>query len=152
MPHGLISRALAYPVSLPEAPMKTIVASTSLNAEILGLQDRIGSVTAGKLADLIAVGGNPLADVGVVENVLFVMKGGIIFRQDEPYDSGRCSCREHSSKLEPYGGTAMLASLRVPLAVAVISFSHRAHPKHNVVAGRFSCPMVRAKTLSKNAA
>ena len=62
--------------------MQAIVAATSLNAEILGLQDRIGSVTAGKLADLIAVGGNPLADVGVVENVLFVMKGGTIYRHD----------------------------------------------------------------------
>jgi imidazolonepropionase-like amidohydrolase len=62
--------------------MKTIVASTSLNAEILGLQDRIGSATAGKLADLIAVGGNPLADVGVLEKVVFVMKGGTIYRHD----------------------------------------------------------------------
>jgi imidazolonepropionase-like amidohydrolase len=82
MPHGLIARELAYRVSLGEAPMKTIVASTSLNAEILGLQDRIGSVTAGKLADLIAVGGNPLADVGVLEKVVFVMKGGTIYRHD----------------------------------------------------------------------
>ena len=56
MPHGLIARELAYRVSLGEAPMQAIVASTSLNAEILGWQDRIGSVTAGKLADLIAVG------------------------------------------------------------------------------------------------
>jgi imidazolonepropionase-like amidohydrolase len=82
MPHGLIARELAYRVSLGEAPMKTIVASTSLNAEILGLQDRIGSATAGKLADLIAVGGNPLADVGVLEKVVFVMKGGTIYRHD----------------------------------------------------------------------
>ena len=84
MPHGLIARELAYRVSLGEASMKSIVASTSLNAEILGWQDRIGSVTVGKLADLIAVGGNPLADVGVLEKVLFVMKGGIIYRHDAP--------------------------------------------------------------------
>jgi len=82
MPHGLIAREMAYRGSLGEASMKTIVASTSLNAEILGLQDRIGSVTAGKLADLIAVGGNPLADIRVLQNIRFVMKGGSVYRND----------------------------------------------------------------------
>jgi imidazolonepropionase-like amidohydrolase len=84
MPHGLIAREMAYRVSLGEASMKTIVASTSLNAEILGLQDRIGSVTVGKLADLIAVSGNPLTDISVLQNVHFVMKGGTVYKNDAP--------------------------------------------------------------------
>src|SRR5262245_37596703 len=84
MPHGLIAREMAYRVSLGEAAMKTIVASTSLNAEILGLQDRIGSVIAGKLADLIAVRGNPLSDISVLQNVHFVMKAGTDYKAETP--------------------------------------------------------------------
>ncbi len=48
MPHGLIAREMAYRARLGESPMQAIVAATSVNAEILGLQDRIGSVTAGR--------------------------------------------------------------------------------------------------------
>jgi imidazolonepropionase-like amidohydrolase len=75
---------MAYRGSLGETSMKTIVASTSLNAEILGLQDRIGSVTVSKLADLIAVSGNPLTDISVLQNVHFVMKGGTVYKNDAP--------------------------------------------------------------------
>jgi imidazolonepropionase-like amidohydrolase len=82
MPHGLVSREIAYRTLLGEAPMGAIVAATSLNAEIIGMQDRVGSVTPGKLADLIAVNGNPLTDIGALEKVLFVMKGGIVYRDD----------------------------------------------------------------------
>jgi imidazolonepropionase-like amidohydrolase len=84
MPHGLAAREIAYRVSLGEAPMRAIVAATSLNAEILGWQDRIGSVTAGKLADLIAVNGNPLADIGALQDVRFVMKGGTVYKDEPP--------------------------------------------------------------------
>jgi imidazolonepropionase-like amidohydrolase len=76
MPHGHIAREMAYRVRLGESPMATIVAATALNAEILGWQDRIGTLGPGKLADLIAVKGNPLADMSVMEHVSFVMKGG----------------------------------------------------------------------------
>ena len=81
MPHGLISREIAYRVTLGEAPMHAIVSATSVNAEILGWQDRVGSVTAGKLADLIAVSGNPLTDISALQNVRFVMKGGTVYKQ-----------------------------------------------------------------------
>ncbi len=78
MPHGLIAREMIHRARLGETPMQAIVAATSINAEILGWQDRIGSVTAGKLADLIAVTGNPLTDISVMQNVSFVMKGGTV--------------------------------------------------------------------------
>ena len=82
MPHGLNAREIEYRVSLGESAMHAIVAATSLNAEILGMQDRIGSVTSGKLADLIAVSNNPLTTIGVLRDVRFVMKGGVVFKDD----------------------------------------------------------------------
>ena len=82
MPHGLNAREIEYRVLLGEPPMHAIVAATSLNAEILGMQDRIGSVTAGKLADLIAVPANPLTAIGTLRDVRFVMKGGTVFKDE----------------------------------------------------------------------
>jgi imidazolonepropionase-like amidohydrolase len=82
MPHGLNAREIEYRVLLGEPPMHAIVAATSLNAAILNLEDRIGSLTAGKLADLIAVGVNPLTTIGALRNVRFVMKGGVVFKDE----------------------------------------------------------------------
>ena len=62
--------------------MAAIVAATSLNAEIMGWQDRVGSLVAGKLADVIAVSGDPLRDISALEHVGFVMKGGVIYRDE----------------------------------------------------------------------
>jgi imidazolonepropionase-like amidohydrolase len=79
MPHGLVAREIAYRVELGESPIRAIAAATSLNAEILGWQDRVGSITPGKLADLIGVSGNPLADITAMAKVGFVMKGGTVY-------------------------------------------------------------------------
>jgi imidazolonepropionase-like amidohydrolase len=57
-------------------------AVTSNAAEMLGWQDRVGTVEAGKFADLIAVTGDPIADIGALEHVRFVMKGGQVIRND----------------------------------------------------------------------
>jgi imidazolonepropionase-like amidohydrolase len=65
-----------------EAPMHAIVAATSLNAEALGLGDRIGAVAEGYEADLIATDGDPSADITAVRRVSFVMKGGTVVRND----------------------------------------------------------------------
>ncbi len=65
-----------------EAPMHAIVAATSLNAEALGLSDRIGAIAAGLEADLIAVDGDPLRDITALRRVSFVMKGGRVVRDD----------------------------------------------------------------------
>jgi imidazolonepropionase-like amidohydrolase len=89
MPHGLTAREIEYRVSLGEPAMHAIVAATSLNAEILNMQDRIGSVAAGKLADLIAVAGNPLTTIGVLRDVRFVMKAGVVFKDDVSARPGR---------------------------------------------------------------
>jgi imidazolonepropionase-like amidohydrolase len=67
---------------LGEKPMAAIIAATSLNAEIMGWQDRVGSIAAGKFADVVAVRGDPLQDIAVLERVGFVMKGGEVVRDD----------------------------------------------------------------------
>ena len=61
-------------------PLEIIRAATVNGAELLGLSDRIGSISEGKLADIIAVKGDPLKDVTVLERVAFVMKGGRVYK------------------------------------------------------------------------
>jgi len=65
-----------------QAPMDAFVSATSLAAESLRLQDQIGTVAPGMQADLVAVRGNPLDDITAVRNVVFVMKGGQVFRNE----------------------------------------------------------------------
>jgi imidazolonepropionase-like amidohydrolase len=62
------------------APARAIQAATTINAEVLGWQDQIGSIDKGKYADLIAVAGDPLADIAELQRVTFVMKGGKVIR------------------------------------------------------------------------
>ena len=64
-------------------PMQAIQAATSRGAELLGKRGELGSVAPGAYADLIAVQGDPLADVGVLQHVSFVMKGGKVFQRAE---------------------------------------------------------------------
>jgi imidazolonepropionase-like amidohydrolase len=82
VPHGDNARELATRVRLGETPMAAIVAATRLNAEILGWGDRIGTVEPGKLADLVAMAEDPLADVTALQRVGFVMKGGAVYRDE----------------------------------------------------------------------
>jgi imidazolonepropionase-like amidohydrolase len=63
------------------SPMQAIRAATSSAADLLGTSAQEGSVQAGKLADLVAVDGDPLADPGLLRHVSFVMKGGLVYRE-----------------------------------------------------------------------
>jgi len=65
-------------------PIEALRTATSQAAELLGLSAEVGSIEAGKSADIIAVSGDPTKDIGSLESVLFVMKGGEIFRQPPP--------------------------------------------------------------------
>jgi imidazolonepropionase-like amidohydrolase len=79
--HGQNAREIIYRVQVAGQPaMDAIVAATSLNAEALGLSDKIGTVAPGMEADLIAVDGNPLTDITSLQRVVFVMKGGRVYR------------------------------------------------------------------------
>jgi imidazolonepropionase-like amidohydrolase len=63
-------------------PLRAIQAATAVNSEALGWQDRIGSIDEGKYADLIAVSGDPLADITELQRVKFVMKSGKVIKND----------------------------------------------------------------------
>ena len=63
-------------------PARVIQSATVINAEALGWQDQIGSIDKGKYADLIAVSGDPLADITELQHVKFVMKGGKVIMND----------------------------------------------------------------------
>ena len=55
--------------------------ATSAAAELLGMQDQVGSIEPGKFADIVAVPGDPLSDVSLLQKVSFVMKGGMVYRK-----------------------------------------------------------------------
>src|SRR5215470_6449917 len=79
--HGHNAREAVYRVQVGgQGAMDAIMAATALNAESLGLGDRIGALAPGMEADLIAVDGDPLSDVTALQRVVFVMKGGEVFR------------------------------------------------------------------------
>ena len=80
--HGENARECAVRHDLGESPLACIVSATSLNAEIIGWNDRVGSIEPGKFADLIAVPGDPLQDVTQLQKVGFVMKGGAVVRDE----------------------------------------------------------------------
>lgn len=80
--HGENAKECEVRHQLGEPPMACIVAATSLNAEIMGWADRVGSVEPGKFADLTAVPGDPLQDIAQLQKVGFVMKGGQVVRAD----------------------------------------------------------------------
>jgi len=63
-------------------PVRALQSGTMINAEALGWQDQIGSIDKGKYADLIAVSGDPLADITELQHVKFVMKGGRVIKND----------------------------------------------------------------------
>ncbi len=81
-PHGDNAKQFAYMVQFGMTPMQAIQAATVNAADLLGWADRVGSVEPGKYADLIAVSGDPLADVRALENVGFVMKGGAVVKSE----------------------------------------------------------------------
>jgi imidazolonepropionase-like amidohydrolase len=79
-PHGDLPLELAKMVEFGLPPMLALVAATSNAARLLRMDDQIGSVEQGKLADLILVDGDPLRDIGVMRRPSFVMKSGRIVR------------------------------------------------------------------------
>jgi imidazolonepropionase-like amidohydrolase len=80
-PHGLNARQFPIMVERGMSPMQAIQAATSVAAHYLGWSDRVGSIAPGKFGDVIAVKGDPLADVRRLEDVTVVVKGGVVVRE-----------------------------------------------------------------------
>lgn len=80
--HGHNAREFAVRVELGESEMAAITSATSISAMIMGWEADVGAVEPGKYADLIAVPGNPLDDITLLERVAWVMKGGKVYRDD----------------------------------------------------------------------
>ena len=88
--HGANTGELvAYVEQGGQAPMDAVVSATSLAAESVGLEDRIGTIAAGYEADVIALDGDPLADPAALGRVVFVMRAGRVYRNDPPRATGR---------------------------------------------------------------
>ncbi len=79
-PHKDVGRQFAYMVRHGMTPMQAVRSATIVSAELLRASDDLGSVEPGKFADLVAVAGDPLDDISVLEDVAFVMKGGEVVK------------------------------------------------------------------------
>jgi len=82
-PHGRNAEEFHLLVDLGMTPINALKAGTSLDAELLGVSERTGTLEAGKLADVVACTGNPEANIRVVEKIRFVMKDGVIYRNGQ---------------------------------------------------------------------
>jgi imidazolonepropionase-like amidohydrolase len=84
-PHGSNADSLVSFVELGMTPAQALRAATSVDAKLLGVDDKLGAIERGKLADLVAVSGDPLADIKRTRDVRLVMKGGVIVKQAPPH-------------------------------------------------------------------
>src|SRR5450432_302150 len=76
------AKEFAYYVQYGMTPMQAIRSATSGAAELLGWKDKVGVIEAGKWADIVAVSGDPLKDIGELSRVKFVMKGGVVYKRE----------------------------------------------------------------------
>ncbi len=88
-PYGTSGKQFAYMVKYGMTPMQAIQAATSNAADLLGHSNELGSIKAGKYADLIAVSGDPLKDISLLERVEFVMKDGKVYKS-----AGAAACSQ----------------------------------------------------------
>src|SRR6202041_2710494 len=82
-PHGINARQFAFMVKYGMTPMQAIQAATVNAADLIGHSELFGSIAAGKSADIVAVKGDPLGDIRVLEHVAFVMKEGTVYKHEE---------------------------------------------------------------------
>jgi imidazolonepropionase-like amidohydrolase len=83
-PHGRNAEEFHQMVDLGMKPVDALKAGTSSDADLLGLADKIGTLESGKLADVVAVPGNPVENIRETEHVFFVMKEGVIYKHEKP--------------------------------------------------------------------
>jgi imidazolonepropionase-like amidohydrolase len=81
-PHGRNAEEFALMAADGMSPAQSLQAGTVSAAELLGLSDKVGVIKPGLLADIVAVRGNPLADIRATQKVIFVMKDGVVYRNE----------------------------------------------------------------------
>jgi imidazolonepropionase-like amidohydrolase len=79
-PHRFVARQLPYMVRYGMTPMQALQSATTSAARLMRWEDRVGSIAVGKYADIVAVDGDVLANLGALEHVGFVMKGGVVYK------------------------------------------------------------------------
>ncbi|PYJ25654.1 MAG: amidohydrolase, partial [Verrucomicrobia bacterium] len=83
-PHGQNAKEFKLMVDLGMTPIDALKSATANDAELLGIAQKVGTLEKGKLADVIAMPGDPTSDITASEHVSFVMKEGKIVRQGQP--------------------------------------------------------------------
>jgi imidazolonepropionase-like amidohydrolase len=83
-PHGQNAAEFGLMVADGMTPAESLMAGTASGAELLGLTNKIGALKPGLLADIVATPGNPLDDISLTQKVIFVMKDGVVYRNDRP--------------------------------------------------------------------
>jgi len=81
-PHGENGGEFWSMVELGLTPTQALQAGTTNASHLLGWSDRVGTITKGKFADIVAVSGNPVTDVRLLQHVQFVMKGGTVYKDE----------------------------------------------------------------------
>jgi imidazolonepropionase-like amidohydrolase len=81
-PHGWNAKQLKTMTQWGMTPMQAITAATASGAEIMGWSDRVGRLAPGYYADIIAVDGDPMADIAIMQTVAFVMKDGVVYKSE----------------------------------------------------------------------
>jgi imidazolonepropionase-like amidohydrolase len=93
-PYGTSGKQFAFMVKYGMTPMQAIQAATSSASDLLGHSKEVGSIKPGKLADMVAVSRDPLQNISVLENVEFVMKDGVVYKQPK---SDACNAQSEGS-------------------------------------------------------
>jgi imidazolonepropionase-like amidohydrolase len=83
-PHGRNAEEFHLMVDLGMRPVDALKAGTSVAAELLGIGDRLGTLEPGKLADIVAVPGDPVQNIRQTEKVFFIMKEGTTYKNERP--------------------------------------------------------------------
>jgi imidazolonepropionase-like amidohydrolase len=83
-PHGRNGEEFHQMVDLGMQPAAALKAGTAADARLLGIADKVGTLEPGKLADIVAVPGDPIQNIRQTEHVFFVMKDGVVYKNEKP--------------------------------------------------------------------
>jgi imidazolonepropionase-like amidohydrolase len=100
-PHGQNAKEFKLMVDLGMTPIDALKSATANDADLLGIAQKVGTLEKGKLADVVAMPGDPTADISATERVSFVMKEGKIIRQGPPIVQGAAKTIEPAEDAAP---------------------------------------------------